>query len=313
MAVAEKPAVHPTTDQAGAIAGKKYRGLAARRMWMALFFTLPAFIAFILFKYYPMAQAIYMSFFDYKVANPPGTFVGFDNYLHAFRDPLNAKVWSNNIILFLWGLVLGFWVPLVQAILLDEVRRGKTAFRVGYLLPSIIPAVATAVIWKWIYNPDWGLLNVIFVRLGLPPQGWLSDPNQAKFSLMLPLLLGGGLGIFIYLSALQGIPTHLYESAEIDGATIWDKIRFITIPSIMPIVGLQFILILTGAFQLFDNIYIMTLGGPADATRVIALNIYYYAFERIQMGYAAAMSVLLFLVTFILVAIQLRMSRGEAQ
>jgi multiple sugar transport system permease protein len=312
MAVAEKPAVYPN-NQATAYAEKKYRGLSSRRMLMAFLFTLPAFIAFILFKYYPMIQAIYMSFFDYKVANPPGNFVGLNNYIHAFKDPLNGKVWSNNIILFLWGLILGFWVPLVQAILLDEVRRLKTAYRVAYLLPSIIPTVASAVIWKWIYNPDWGLLNAIFIRFGLPAQGWLSNPNQAKFSLMLPALLGGGLSIFIYLSALQGIPIHLYESAEIDGATVMDKIRYITIPTIMPIVGLQFILTLTGAFQIFDNIYIMTLGGPADATRVIALNIYYYAFERIQMGYAASMSVLLFLVTFVLVAIQLRMTRGEAQ
>jgi ABC-type sugar transport system permease subunit len=130
---------------------------------------------------------------------------------------------------------------------------------------------------------------------------------------MLPLILGGGLSIFIYLSALQGVPLHLYESADLDGASIWAKIRYITIPGIMPIIGLNFILALTGAFQIFDQIYIMTLGGPADASRVIALNIYYYAFERIQMGYASAMSILLFLVTFVLVAIQLRLTRGEAQ
>lgn len=283
-----------------------------RRIWTAFFFTLPAFIVFILLKYYPMLQAIYMSFFDYKVLNPPGTFVGLGNYLHGFRDPLNAKVWSNNIILFLWGLVLGFWVPLVQAILLDEIRRGKTFFRVMYLMPSVIPAVASAVIWKWIYNPDWGLLNTIFTQIGIPAQGWLNSPQQVKFSLMLPSLLGGGLGIFIYLSALQGIPQERYEASDIDGATIIDKIRYVTLPGIAPIIGLQFILALTGAFQIFDQIFIMTLGGPADASRVVALNIYYYAFERIQMGYAASLSVMLFLVTFVLVAIQLRFSRGEA-
>jgi multiple sugar transport system permease protein len=288
-------------------------GMGSRRAWIAFLFTLPAIIAFILFKYYPMAQAFYMSLFNYKVAHPPGIFVGLSNYIHAFKDPLNAKVWSNNIILFLWNLALGFWVPLVQAILLDEVRRLKTFYRVAYLLPSIIPAVASAVIWKWIYNPDWGLLNNIFERIGLPPQGWLNDPNQVKFSIMLPLILGGGLSIFIYLSALQGVPLHLYESADLDGASIWAKLRHITIPSILPIIGLNFILTLTSAFQIFDQIYIMTLGGPADASRVIALNIYYYAFERIQMGYASAMSILLFLVTFVLVAIQLRLTRGEAQ
>jgi multiple sugar transport system permease protein len=280
---------------------------------MAFLFTLPAFVAFILLKYYPMLQAIYMSLFNYKVASPPGEFVGLANYLHAFKDPLNAQVWGNNIILFLWSLVLGFWVPLVQAILLDEIRRLKTFYRVAYLLPSVIPAVAGAVIWKWIYNPDWGLLNTIFMDIGLPAQGWLNSPDQVKFSLMLPALLGGGLGIFIYLSALQGVSTELYESADIDGASILAKIRYITLPGIAPIIGLQFILALTGAFQIFDQIYIMTLGGPADASRVITLNIYYYAFERIQMGYAAAMSVLLFIVTLILVAIQLRFSRGEAQ
>jgi multiple sugar transport system permease protein len=292
---------------------KKRSGVESRRLLMAFLFTLPAFIAFILLKYYPMLQAMYMSLFDYRVANPPGDFVGLANYIHAFKDPLNAKVWGNNIILFLWGMVLGFWVPLVQAILLDEIRRLKTFYRVMYLLPSVIPAVATAVIWKWIYNPDWGFLNAVFTGIGLPAQGWLNDPSQVKFSLMLPALLGGGLGIFIFLSALQGVSSELYEAADMDGASILAKIRFITLPGIAPIIGLQFILALTGAFQIFDQIYIMTLGGPADASRVIVLNIYYYAFERVQMGYAASMSVLLFLVTLILVAIQLRFMRGEAQ
>jgi multiple sugar transport system permease protein len=292
---------------------KKRSGVESRRLLMAFLFTLPAFIAFILLKYYPMLQAMYMSLFEYRVANPPGDFVGLANYIHAFKDPLNAKVWGNNIILFLWGMVLGFWVPLVQAILLDEIRRLKTFYRVMYLLPSVIPAVATAVIWKWIYNPDWGFLNAVFTGIGLPAQGWLNDPSQVKFSLMLPALLGGGLGIFIFLSALQGVSSELYEAADMDGASILAKIRFITLPGIAPIIGLQFILALTGAFQIFDQIYIMTLGGPADASRVIVLNIYYYAFERVQMGYAASMSVLLFLVTLILVAIQLRFMRGEAQ
>jgi len=301
------------TAQARIPAHKKMSGVQFKRVMMAFWFTLPAILAFILLKYYPMFQAIYMSLFDYKVTNPPGVFVGLENYIHAFQDPLNAKVWSNNIILFLWSLVLGFWVPLVQAILLDEIRRLKSFYRVMYLLPSIIPTVATAVIWKWIYNPDWGLLNTLFVNLGMPAQGWLNSPDQVKFSLILPQILGGGLGIFIYLSALQGIPQEWYEAADIDGATILDKIRYITLPAIAPIIGLQFILALTGAFQIFDQIYIMTLGGPADASRVVTLNIYYYAFERIQMGYAASLSVLLFFVTFILVAIQLRFSRGEAQ
>ena len=292
---------------------RKRSGVESRRLLTAFLFTLPAFIAFILLKYYPMIQAIYMSLFDYKVANPPGVFVGLANYIHAFKDPLNAKVWGNNITLFLWGLVLGFWVPLVQAILLDEIRRLKTFYRVMYLLPSVIPAVATAVIWKWIYNPDWGFLNALFERIGLPAQGWLNAPNEVKFSLMLPAILGGGLGIFIYLSALQGVPQELYEASDMDGASIFAKVRYITLPGIAPIIGLQFILALTGAFQIFDQIYIMTLGGPADASRVIVLNIYYYAFERVQMGYASAMSVLLFIVTLILVAIQLRFMRGEAQ
>jgi multiple sugar transport system permease protein len=173
--------------------------------------------------------------------------------------------------------------------------------------------VAGAVIWRWIYNPDWGLFNAILEKVGLQPLGWLNDPSMTKFSLSLPAILGGGLSIFIYLSALQGISTHLYEAAEIDGANHWDKLRHVTLPGILPILGLQFIFALSGAFQVFDGIYIMTQGGPADASRVVALNIYYYAFERVQWGYASALSVLLFLVTFALVAIQLRATRGEAQ
>jgi multiple sugar transport system permease protein len=307
MILAKNKSVTPTKKAI------RSQGLGRRRIAMAFLFTLPALIVFILFKYYPMLQAIYMSFFNYKVATPPGDFVGLANYAHAFSDPLNTQVWGNNLILFAWSLTLGFWVPIVQAILLNEMRWAKTFYRVAYLLPSVIPAVAAAVIWRWIYNPDWGMLNSILVRFGLPTLGWLSDPSMSKFSLALPAILGGGLGIFIYLSALQGIPDHLYEAAEIDGATIFQKLHYITIPGMKPIIAIQFILLLSGAFQIFDNVYIMTQGGPADSTRVIALNIYYYAFERVQMGYAAAMSVLLFIVTFILVAIQLRLSGGEAQ
>lgn len=293
-------------------AGKR-SGLRTRRLLLALSFTLPALVAFTLFKYYPMLQAISMSLYDYKVVAPPGPFVGLANFAHAFRDPLNAKVWANNIILFLWGLVLGFWVPIAQAILLDELRRCKTAYRVAYLLPSIVPGVAVAVIWRWMYNTDWGLFNAILTRLHLPGLGWLNDPGLVKFSLAFPGILGGGLAVFIYLSALQGVPQHLYEAAEIDGASFWAKLRHITLPGIAPIIGLQFIFALSGAFQVFDQTYIMTQGGPADSSRVIALNIYYYAFERVQWGYAAAMAVLLFVVTFVIVAIQLRLTRGEAQ
>jgi multiple sugar transport system permease protein len=272
-------------------------------------FVIPAIMVFILFKYMPMIQAFRMSLYDWSIINPPGAFVGLKHFKEAFASSLFWIAWKNNFILFFLGLMLGFWPPLVQAIMLGEIGKGQHLFRVCYLLPLVVPPIANLILWKWIYNPEYGLLNVLVGSLGIGPRDWLGNPGLAKFSIMLPGILGGGMGVLIYLSAIQGVPDELFESAEIDGAGPWGKLRYILLPRIKFIILIQFILALGTGFQIFDQIFVLTGGGPVDSTRVITLLIYRYAFESYRMGYASAIALVMFVAVFIVTAIQLRASK----
>ncbi|RKY61567.1 MAG: sugar ABC transporter permease [Candidatus Latescibacterota bacterium] len=281
----------------------------SKRKLVGLAFVAPALLVFVLFKYVPMLQVFRMSLYDWSILNPPGEFVGLKHFKEAFSSSLFWIAWKNNLVLFLLGLVLGFWVPLVQAIMLGEMRRGQYIFRVCYLLPLMVPPMVTLVVWKWIYNPEYGLLNAILTRLGLPPQDWLGNPKLAKLSLVLPGLLGGGMGVMVYLAAIQGVPQELFEAAEIDGAGPLQKLRYILLPRIRFVILIQFILALSAGFQMFDRVFVLTGGGPVDATRVIALLIYRYAFESYRMGYASAIALVLFVVILTVTALQMRLSK----
>lgn len=310
--VTPSTATAQATTGASARARVRRKSLRRQRQLIGWLFSLPAICAFLYTKYLPVLTSVQMSLYHWNIVNPPGVFTGLRNYLDVLGNPLVQLSWENNILLFLFGLLLGFWVPIVQAILLDETRRGQKVLQVLILVPLIIPTVAGYVIWKWILNPTQvGLLNGVLGLFHLGPVGWLTNPNIAKISLMLPGLLGGGLGVYIYLSAIRAISTEIYEAAGIDGAGPWHKLRFILVPSLIPTIKIMFILSLAGIFQLFDQVFFMTYGGPANSTYVLALNIYRDAFQVEHMGHAAALTVFLFVVTAILVAIQLRLSRGE--
>lgn len=276
---------------------------------MGIIFVLPAIIVFILFKYYPMIKALKMSFYNYSIMNPPGEFIGFNNYIRALHTGIFWIAWKNNLVLFILGIIFGFWPPIIQAFFLNELRRGQVLWRLLFLLPSAIPGMSGYILWKWIYHPDYGLLNNILKAIGLHPLGWLNDPRTVKIALTLPGLLGGGLGILIYLSAINNIPDEHLEAAIVDGASVWERFRYIALPEIKPIIIIQFILTLTGAFQIFDNIFVMTGGGPLDASRVITLLIYRYAFENYELGYAASIAIMMFLVVLVLTILQVYYSR----
>ena len=280
----------------------------SRKTTTGIAFLLPAITVFLMFKYIPILQSFRMSFYDWSILDPPGRFIGLKNFGDAFSSSLFWTAWRNNVALFCFGLLLGFWVPLVQAVLLGEIRRGQYLFRVSYLLPLVVPPMANLVLWKWIYNAEYGMLNALIGTVGMGARDWLGNPSLAKFSIMLPGLLGGGIGVMVYLSAIQGIPEELFESAEIDGAGPWQKLRYILIPRIRFVILIQFILALSMGFQIFDQIFVLTGGGPVDATRVIALLIYRYAFENYQMGYASAIALIMFLVVLTVTALQMRMS-----
>jgi ABC-type sugar transport systems, permease components len=281
--------------------------------WIAALFLLPALAAFLLFKYYPLFQAVLMSFFDYNLMNPPGRFVGFGNYRLLFRSTIFwTAVWNTFAFAGLY-LVLTFWIPIVQALLLNEIRRGSLLFRFLYLVPAAVPSVAVYVLWKWIYHPDYGLLNDWLGSIGLGPYGWLSDPGMAKLAIVMPGMLGGGISLLIYYSALQGIPHEIVEAAKIDGAGPWQRLRKVIFPGLRFIIGIQFVVFVANVFLTFDPIYVMTGGGPVDSTRVLSLLVYDSAFREYRFGLAGAISLMMFAIIAVITFVQLKLSKSAAQ
>ena len=258
-------------------------------------FILPALLVFILFKYMPIFLTVKMSFFKWNIMEPPGIFVGLENYRQMLDSSLFWIAWKNNIIIFILGLLIGFWVPLLQAIFLNEIRRGHQVFKTIYLIPLAVPLVVILLVWKWIYHADFGMLNHFLTAVGLPAVNWLGNPDIAKVSIVLPTFLGGGIGVLIYLSAIQNIPAELFEAAILDGAGPWQKFTSIMFPKIRFVVMIQLILAVIISFQMFTEVWILTGGGPVDATRVVSLLIYRSAFENFNMGYASAIAISMFL------------------
>ncbi|MFD0710664.1 carbohydrate ABC transporter permease [Paenibacillus sp. GCM10027626] len=287
------------------------RGKKLKIRWTPIFFLAPSVVCFLLFKYYPLLQAVYMSFFDYKVVNPPGTFVGLDNFSYLFHS---SEFWNglkNTFAFFIIYFVLTFWVPIVQAILLNEVRVANKTIRVLYLLPTAVPSVAGYLLWKWLYNPDYGLLNFLLEHVGLGPYGWLNDPAMAKWAIVIPAMFGTGMSMLIYYSALQGIPNENVEAAKIDGAGPWRRMSAIVFPSLKFIIGIQFIAFISGVFLSFDPMYIMTGGGPANSTRTLSMLVFNSSFKEFRFGVAGAISLVMFVIIAFITYLQIRFSKSD--
>jgi multiple sugar transport system permease protein len=274
-------------------------------------FILPAALGVIALNYYPVFKALYMGFFRWDILNPPGKFIGFDNYKMIFTSSVFYDAFLNTVILFIFGMLIGFWVPIVQALLLNEVVRGQKALRVLYLTPMVIPGMSTILLWKWIWNPTKGLANQILHIFGIGPLAWLNDINLSKITLSIPGILGGGIGVIIYLAAIQGIPEDIYEAASLEGIGFFKRIFLLTLPNIKEIIFIQFVLAMTGALQAFDGPFLMTGGGPAGSTTTLALKIYDLAFGTYQFGLASAMGAVMFIITVFLVYLQLKVQKGE--
>jgi multiple sugar transport system permease protein len=180
-----------------------------------------------------------------------------------------------------------------------------------YLLPMAIPSVGVYLIWIWIWHPDMGLANAILKGLGLPTGLWLQDPRLVKMCLRISWILGGGMNVIIYLAAIQGVSLDQYESAELDGAGLFRRLVSITLPNIWHMVTILFILTLTGALLAFDDVFVMTQGGPGDASTTLVFGVYRIAFNQLQMGQGAAWAVLILIITLIATSIQLWLSREE--
>jgi multiple sugar transport system permease protein len=280
--------------------------------WTPILFLLPSIIVFIVFKYYLIIMAVYISLFDYDVVYPPGRFAGLENYLSFLQTSTFWTALKNTFMMFFLSLAITFWVPIVQAIFLSQIKRANAVYRFLYQIPAVLPVVAGALLWKWMYNPDRGLFNYLLGKIGLGPYGWLNDVTMTKFAIVLPgFFASGGVGVLLYYAAIKSIPSEIFESAKIDGCGPWRRIFSIVLPNIRFLIFIQFITFMSGALLTFDNIFIMTKGGPADASLVVSLLIQRSAFEQSQFGISAALSFFMFIVIAVLTVIQFKLQREE--
>ena len=241
---------------------------------VATAFIGPAFVCFAFFKYYTSLQSLYYSFFNYQFNNPPGKFIWFDNYIALFKNPSFYNQLKNTAVLFIFGMAFGFWVPIVQALLLNELGKGKGVYRYLYLIPAGIPSIAMLAVMKYFWDPTGGLANVITDALGLGTHLWLLDEGLVKFSLRFFGIMGGGVGMLIYFVAINNISESLYEAARIDGASRTQSMFRITLPNMKNIISIQFLLALSGSLLAFDDIFVLTQGGPNRASESIVMGIY---------------------------------------
>ncbi len=273
-----------------------------RQMRWGYFFIGPAIIGLFLFNFGPMLFSLGISFTKWDVLTPK-KFIGLDNYIKMFHDPLVIQAIKVTLIYTLITVPLVTCVPLLIAILLNTKVKGISVFRAIFYVPSIVPAVASSAIWMYIYNPRGGLLNSILRMFGLSPQNFIYSTGGVLPSLAIMALWAAGNTVVIYLAGLQGVPRHLYEAAEIDGAGALVKFKDITVPMMTPIIFYNFVMAIINSMQTFTQAYIMTEGGPNNASLFYSLLVYRTAFKQSSMGYSAAMSWLLFVLIAVLTAI----------
>jgi multiple sugar transport system permease protein len=270
--------------------------------------ALPWIIGFVVFTGGPILFSIIISFCNYDILNP-ARFTGFENYHWMFtKDALFWKSMWNTIYMVI-GIPLGMALSLAIALLLNLKVRGVAVWRTFFYLPSIVPAVASSILWIWIFNPSGGLLNNVLAAFGIHGPNWLQDEHTSKPALILMGLWGAGGGMIIWLAGLKNISESYYEAAGLDGAGTWQKFVHVTLPLMTPYIFFNLIMGLIGTFQIFTQAFIMTQGGPVNSTLFYAYHLFNNAFRCLQMGHAASMAWVLFLIVFALTIVQMRLSQ----
>lgn len=282
--------------------------VSARNQILGILFVSPWLIGLLAFTAYPILASLYYSFTLYDVINPP-RWIGLNNYAFMLtQDPQIPIVIYNTVYFVILGLPAAMIVSFLLAALLNNEIVARPVFRTIFFLPSIVPVVAVAMVWLWLYNPNYGLINSTLAALGLQVIPWLSSPSLAKISLIIISVWGQGTTIVIFLAALQDVPRELYDAAKVDGANVYHRFLNITIPMCTPSILFVLITGLIGWFQYFTLPFIMTNGGPMQSTNVYSYYLYQNAFTFFKMGYASAQSWLLFVIIVIATYIAFRTS-----
>lgn len=280
--------------------------MARREAIAGWLFIMPAVLGVLLWIAGPMLYSVWLSMTDWDILRPP-RFIGAQNFVRMVNDRLFFKSLWVTLYFTVFHVPLTLILAFMVALLLNTKTRGIAFFRTLYYLPSIVPAVANAVLWMWIFNSEFGLLNLLLNRFGFDKVMWLQNPSTALPALILMSLWSLGGVMIIYLAGLNGIPEQLYEAASIDGAGSLTKFFRITLPMMTPVIFFNLILQIIGSFQVFTASYLITQGGPNYATTFYVLYLFDNAFSFFDMGYASALAWVLF---FIILALSLLVFRS---
>ena len=270
-------------------------------------FIMPNFLGFLLFSLLPVLASVGISLTDWNISGD-FQFIGLSNYKEMFvEDPKFYTIFWNTFYFTLLYVPLVLVISLGLALLVNRGFKTVIAFRFMYFLPVVTSAVAASMVFQWIYNGEFGLLNYLMSMVGLPKVSWLTDLNTVMPSVVaVNIWKNAGKLMVIYLAGLQGIPTYLYEAAEMDGANTFQKFRHITVPMLSPTTFFILITSIIDSFQVFEIVFTLTGGGPLDASRTLVTYIYDMSFTRFRMGYACSLSIVLFVVIFVFTVIQFK-------
>ncbi len=307
--VSAPPAVRPRPTLARLL---RYSSAATLRegLW-GTFFAMPWLLGLVIFVLGPIIASMYLSLTRYDVINPP-EFIGVTNYVRAFTE--DELFWPSLGRTFRYALVVvpfGMVGSLCLALLLNQGLPGTSLFRTCFFLPNLTPAVAMAILWKWLLHPSVGPVNYVLGLIGIQGPGWLTNPRWA-----LPSLIGinlwaylGGNQMLIFLAGLQGVPQELYDAAEVDGAGRWHRFRHVTLPMVSPTLFFNLIMGIIGSLKVFSLAFVATEGGPSWATWFYALHLFRWSFQYFEMGYGAALAWIFAAILIVLTLIQFRLSR----
>ncbi len=289
-------------DRAGVAAPPVRRRKQRYGGWGPWLFALPALAVYVVFLVYPAITSLWFSFTNWDGLSPTYDVVGLDNYVAMTKDPVVIQAAKNNLVWTVVTLTVPLVLGLALAIVLNGRVRGKPVLRLIFYTPAVLPLVSIASIWGWLYNPQYGAINVFLRTVGLGglAQPWLGQDSTALAAVMVPAIwLRTGFPMLLYLAALQGINTEMYEAATVDGATRWQQFRHITMPTLRPAHYIVLALSLIDSFKVFDMIYAMTYGGPGTTTQVMGTWMYANVFQYYQAGYGTAIAVVITVVALV--------------
>ena len=279
----------------------------SRWAWLML---APNVIGFIMFMLIPVIATFVLSFTKYDMLKP-AKFIGINNYVTMFKDPIVWQVPGNTLLYTLLTVPVGMCISLLLAVMLDQKIAFRRFYRAAFFLPSITSMVVVAIVWQWIYNPEFGLLNYFLSLFGIKGPKWLLDARTSLLSLaIVGIWKSAGYNMIIFLSGLQGISTSYYEAAMLDGAGTWAQFRYITLPLLKPTTFFIFVMSVISSFQVFDQVMLMTQGGPGRSSSVLVHYLYQNAFTYFKLSYACAIAYLLFFIIMALTIFNMRMEKS---